>query len=227
VLAEHDQADRQRRRHHEAQWPPEPRPEGDRDQEADLGHAGGPGVQERFENEIGEQLEDDEQPHHESRSRPAVEHREAHEYRRDGANPRSDVGDEAQGRGEDRPQQGVRHADEEQPDAHADAEAQVDERLDQQVTADPLGRLVESTGRARQVAVTEHANDAVSQFLTIEEHEHDEDRDAIEAVSRRSRAAEQGGSMATDCIRQVTFEGEGFPKPVVARFDLPDATACS
>ena len=31
--------------------------------------------------------------------------------------------------------------------------------------------------------------------------------------------------MATDCITQVTFQGDGFPKPVVARFDLPDASA--
>jgi len=31
--------------------------------------------------------------------------------------------------------------------------------------------------------------------------------------------------MATDCIPQVTFEGDGFAKPVVARFDQPDASA--
>ncbi len=31
--------------------------------------------------------------------------------------------------------------------------------------------------------------------------------------------------MATDCIPQVTFQGDGFAKPVVARFDLPDASA--
>ena len=31
--------------------------------------------------------------------------------------------------------------------------------------------------------------------------------------------------MATDCMPQVTFEGEGFPKPVIARFDLPDASS--
>jgi hypothetical protein len=30
--------------------------------------------------------------------------------------------------------------------------------------------------------------------------------------------------MATDCITQVTFQGDGFTKPVVARFDLPDAS---
>ena len=30
--------------------------------------------------------------------------------------------------------------------------------------------------------------------------------------------------MATDCIAQVTFAGDEFPKPVVARFDLPHAS---
>ena len=30
--------------------------------------------------------------------------------------------------------------------------------------------------------------------------------------------------MATDCIAQVTFQGEGFAKPIVARFDQPDAS---
>lgn len=31
--------------------------------------------------------------------------------------------------------------------------------------------------------------------------------------------------MATDCIPQVTFQGEGFAKPVVARFDTPHASS--
>src|SRR2546428_659047 len=30
--------------------------------------------------------------------------------------------------------------------------------------------------------------------------------------------------MATDCIAQVTFQGDGFAKPVVARFDRPNAS---
>ena len=30
--------------------------------------------------------------------------------------------------------------------------------------------------------------------------------------------------MATDCITQVTFQGDGFAKPVVARFDQPQAS---
>src|SRR6266540_5462271 len=30
--------------------------------------------------------------------------------------------------------------------------------------------------------------------------------------------------MATDCITQVTFQGDGFAKPVVARFDRPEAS---
>lgn len=31
--------------------------------------------------------------------------------------------------------------------------------------------------------------------------------------------------MATDCITQVTLQGDGFAKPVVARFDLPHASS--
>ena len=30
--------------------------------------------------------------------------------------------------------------------------------------------------------------------------------------------------MATDCITQVTLQGDGFARPVVARFDLPDVS---
>jgi hypothetical protein len=46
----------------------------------------------------------------------------------------------------------------------------------------------------------------------------------MKAVSRRFNAPSQGGSMATDCITQVTFQGDGFAKPVVARFDQPQAS---
>jgi hypothetical protein len=31
--------------------------------------------------------------------------------------------------------------------------------------------------------------------------------------------------MATPCIAQVTFQGEGFATPVVARFDTPHASS--
>ena len=31
--------------------------------------------------------------------------------------------------------------------------------------------------------------------------------------------------MATACIPQVTFQGEGFARPVVARFDTPHASS--
>src|SRR3989441_608728 len=46
----------------------------------------------------------------------------------------------------------------------------------------------------------------------------------MKAVSRRFTTPSRGGSMATDCITQVTFQGDGFAKPVVARFDLPDVS---
>ena len=31
--------------------------------------------------------------------------------------------------------------------------------------------------------------------------------------------------MATHCIAQLTFQGQHFPKPVVARFDVPHASS--
>jgi hypothetical protein len=177
VFAEDDQADRQRRRHHEAQWSPQPGPERDGNQQAHLGHAGGSGVEERFQTETREQLKRDEHGDHESWPHPAIEHRQTHKYWRQSADQRADVGDESHHGGEDSPQHGVRYADEEQSYAHADAKAQIDERLHQQVTADPFSRLVESAGRPRQVSVTEDAHDAVSQVLTLEKHEDDKNRD--------------------------------------------------
>src|SRR3989449_9628819 len=46
----------------------------------------------------------------------------------------------------------------------------------------------------------------------------------MKAVSRRFNTPSRGGSMATDCITQVIFQGDGFVKSVVARFDLPDVS---
>jgi hypothetical protein len=46
----------------------------------------------------------------------------------------------------------------------------------------------------------------------------------MKAVLRRFITPARGGSMATDCITQVTFQDEGFAKPVVARCDQPDAS---
>src|SRR6266545_4648477 len=44
-------------------------------------------------------------------------------------------------------------------------------------------------------------------------------RGAIKAVTRRFRTPRRGGSMATDCIAQVTFEFDPKRKPVVAISD--------
>src|SRR5881628_433470 len=42
---------------------------------------------------------------------------------------------------------------------------------------------------------------------------------------RRSGTDTEGGSMATDCIPQVTFDFQGLPQPVVARFDQAHASS--
>ena len=61
VLAEHDEAHGQRRCHQQPERSPQPRPERDGHEQRHLRHAGRPGIQHRFEHEIREQLEDDEQ----------------------------------------------------------------------------------------------------------------------------------------------------------------------
>src|SRR6266446_9591924 len=48
---------------------------------------------------------------------------------------------------------------------------------------------------------------------------------AREAVSRRSYARTQGGSMATDCITQTTFRFQQNSKPVIASFDMAHASS--
>src|SRR2546428_260475 len=48
---------------------------------------------------------------------------------------------------------------------------------------------------------------------------------AIEAVSKRFYAPSRGGSMATECITQVTFKFDPKSKPVVATFDQPHASS--
>src|SRR6266545_2957435 len=50
-------------------------------------------------------------------------------------------------------------------------------------------------------------------------------RGAIKAVTRRFRTPRRGGSMATDCIAQVTFEFDPKRKPVVAVFDAAHASS--
>src|SRR3970040_1341549 len=42
---------------------------------------------------------------------------------------------------------------------------------------------------------------------------------------RRSGTATRGGSMATDCIPQVTFDFQGVRQPIVARFDQAHASS--
>ena len=82
VLREDHEADGQRRRQREPDRTPDPGPEGDRYQEPHLGHAGALAVEVRLQDEVGEELQRDEQRHDQDRLEPSVEHRETGEERR-------------------------------------------------------------------------------------------------------------------------------------------------
>src|SRR2546426_12057287 len=47
----------------------------------------------------------------------------------------------------------------------------------------------------------------------------------MKAVSRRIMAPKRGGSMATACIAQSTLQVHGISKPIVGRFDQPQASS--
>src|SRR5947208_1491268 len=47
----------------------------------------------------------------------------------------------------------------------------------------------------------------------------------MKAVSRRIMAPKRGGSMATACIAQSTLQVHGISKPIVVRFDQPQASS--
>src|SRR5438309_8522435 len=47
----------------------------------------------------------------------------------------------------------------------------------------------------------------------------------MKAVSKRIMAPKRGGSMATACIAQSTLQVHGISKPIVVRFDQPQASS--
>ena len=138
VAPDHHQADRQRRRHQQADRPPQPGPEHRGDQDADRRNARLRAVDQRLHHVVADQLDEQEQPEGQQRLLPAGEDRQRDQDRQRGRDPGAEVGDEAQHGREQPPEQGVRHADEEQPDADGGARAAVDQALHQQVAADPL-----------------------------------------------------------------------------------------
>ena len=76
VLAEHDEADRQGRRHQQPHRSPEPGPEGQRDQERDLRYPGTLTVQPRLQHHAGDELQHEEQTDDQRRLQPPREHRQ-------------------------------------------------------------------------------------------------------------------------------------------------------
>ena len=121
MLAEHDEAHGQRRRHQQAERPPQPRPERHGRQQRHLRDPGRPGIQHRLEHEIREELEHDKQADDPERSGPTIGGRQADQDRRACAEHGPDVRDESENRAERRPDQWVRHAEEVEPGAGGDA----------------------------------------------------------------------------------------------------------
>src|SRR4051812_34016052 len=93
------------------------------------------------------------------------------------AQDRAEIEDETQDGGEDTPEQGVGHADEEQANADGQAIADVDRELHQQVAADPLGGIADRRRGAVYVAKAEQADHPIAKILTLQQYEDDEHED--------------------------------------------------
>jgi hypothetical protein len=162
VPAEHDHADGKGRREQQSNRSPKGRPEHGGDGDRQRREAGARAIKPGFEHVAGQQLDPDEQGYGQQRRGPAGIDREGkrdREYRRQ---DRAEIGDETQEGGEDTPEQGVEHADEEQANADGQAIADVDHELHQQVAADPLGGIADRRRGAVYVAKAEQADHPIA-----------------------------------------------------------------
>ena len=103
-------------------------------------------------------------------------HRQADRHR--GGNPRADVGNEPQGRGQDPPQDGVGHADQVKPDADRNAESGIDEKQHREVSADPRGGVFQHLRGHGQLTFSHQPDESIAQVLAAdqeEDHENDDD----------------------------------------------------
>ena len=184
MLAEHDEAHGQRRCHQQPERPPQPRPERDGHEQHHLRHADRPGIQHRFEHEIREQLEDDEQGEDDQWTRPPLQGRETDEDRRAGREHGTDVRDESKRRTQRRPDQWVRDVEEVQSDEDRDAVQQTHKGLHQQLPADATSGLVECLRGRGELSLPDQPDQAIPQIAAFEQHEDDHHRDEPRRAQR-------------------------------------------
>jgi hypothetical protein len=101
-----------------------------------------------------------------------------------GAQPGTDVGEEAEGGAQKAPQGPAGHPDEEQSHRDGGAVEPVGERLHEQVSAHPVDRVVDDLGGAAQTPLARQADDPVSEVFPLEEDEDHEDHDDARHAER-------------------------------------------
>src|SRR5262249_3553106 len=137
---------------------------------------------------------------------PAGRRGDAQRDREGGADPGADVGDEAQQRRQEAPEQGVGHAEEVEPHGQDGRVTGVDEDQHEEVTADALAGLVEGARRGGRVeravgggaaAVGEQGDEAVAQGLALGQDGHGQRSDQ----GGGGRAIGRGGGQAGQAVQ--------------------------
>ena len=117
--------------------------------------------------------------------------RERHEQQR--GQPAAHVGDEAQHRGQEAPEQRVGHSQQQQAHRDAHPEAHVDDRLHEQIAADALRGFVQGAGGGREPPVAHQPDEPVPEVRLLDQHEDHEDEDGrghAQALQQRGELPE-------------------------------------
>src|SRR5258708_7145952 len=105
-------------------------------------------------------------------------------------NPYPDIGNEAQNGRERGPQQGLRQADDAEPDPDRDPQPQVDRELRYEEPRQAFPRIVDRERRQPNIVAAGNANEAVAQGFVFEQNEHQDDQHDARGLDRHPDRAE-------------------------------------
>ena len=199
VLPDDRQAHGHRRGQQQSDRPPEPGPEDRRGHHRHGRDARAAAVEHRLHHVVAEQFEHDEEADDAQGTSPALEHRDGEENGHRSTQPRADVGQEAQHRAEQPPQQRVGQAHDPEEEAHGHAVAHIDDQLHEQVAADPATNLIEGLGGHGHAAQTDDADEPVAHFAALEQHEYDQDEDQAGGAQR----GQEHTQVIAGCVEQT------------------------
>jgi len=152
MTPENQKAERERRRQHEPDGPPDPGPEDGRDDHSERRKARAVLPQHRLDDVACYHVGHSEQRHRPEQHRPARSDGSSESHRKQRRDPRTHVGNETQQHGQQPEQQCPRHTHHGEPDRHDNAHTEIDPELCQKIAAQASRDFVQRGRGAMQIA---------------------------------------------------------------------------